>query len=171
MLSKTAYISSFDSEIQALIRSGKRISFVAGNFNVVHPGHLRLFKFAAEIGDALVVGVTPDSWPGVTVPSALRLEGVASIGIVKHAVQLDGPPEAFIARLKPDFVIKGKEFEDKSNAEDAAVRSYGGKLLFTSGEWASRRWRCCAANSPNSTSRRSASRTTIRAGMAFLSAD
>lgn len=134
MLSKTADIENLDPELQALVRSGKRISFVAGNFNVVHPGHLRLFKFAAEIGEALVVGVTADSWPGVTVPSALRLEGVSSIGIVTHAVQLDGPPEQFIARLKPDFVIKGKEFEDKKNPEDAAVRSYGGKLLFTSGE-------------------------------------
>ncbi len=33
-----------------------RIAFVSGNFNVVHPGHLRLLKFAREQADFLVVG-------------------------------------------------------------------------------------------------------------------
>ena len=27
---------------------GKRIVFVSGNFNIVHPGHLRLLQFAAD---------------------------------------------------------------------------------------------------------------------------
>jgi bifunctional ADP-heptose synthase (sugar kinase/adenylyltransferase) len=34
-----------------------RIVFVSGNFNIIHPGHLRLLRFAAECGDFLVVGV------------------------------------------------------------------------------------------------------------------
>jgi rfaE bifunctional protein kinase chain/domain len=124
----------FDSEIQNLLKEGKQISFVAGNFNVVHPGHLRLFKFAAEVGDFLVVGINPDSCPGVTVPSALRLEGVSAISIVRHAILLETSPEKFIAKLRPSFVIKGKEFESKHNPEEKIVHSYGGKLLFSSGE-------------------------------------
>lgn len=34
-------------------RAAKRnkIVFVSGNFNIVHPGHLRLLRFAAECGD------------------------------------------------------------------------------------------------------------------------
>lgn len=126
--------ADFGPEIRKLIADGRRISFVTGNFNVVHPGHLRLFKFAAEIGDALVVGVNPDSWSGVTVAGDLRLEGVRSITMVDHAMLIDRPPEEIIAALKPDFVVKGKEFEDQQNPEAEVVRSYGGKLLFSSGE-------------------------------------
>lgn len=112
----------------------RSIVFVSGNFNVVHPGHLRLLKFAAEAGDFVVVGVNPDATPGVTVPLALRLEGVSSLGIVSHTFELTEPPEAFIARLRPDIVVKGREYAGRFNAEQASVDAYGGKLLFGSGE-------------------------------------
>jgi rfaE bifunctional protein kinase chain/domain len=124
----------FDDEIRALMAAGKRISFVTGNFNVVHPGHLRLFKFAAEIGEVLIVGVNPDNSAGVSVPEALRLEGVRSIAMVGQAIILRAPLENVIASLKPAFVVKGKEFEGKHNLEEEVVRGYGGELLFSSGE-------------------------------------
>jgi rfaE bifunctional protein kinase chain/domain len=114
--------------------AGRRIVFVSGNFNVIHPGHLRLLKFAAETGEFLVIGVNPDSTPGISVPLALRLEGVASLGLVHHAVALEEPVDGFIRRLRPDVVVKGREHAERPNAEQAAVESYGGKLLFGSGE-------------------------------------
>lgn len=121
------------SEIRSLA-AGRRVVFVSGNFNVIHPGHLRLLKFAAEAADFLVIGVNPDSTPGITVPLMLRLEGVLSLGLVSHAVPLNEPAEAFIARLQPEVVVKGREHAERHNAEQAAVESYGGKLLFGSGE-------------------------------------
>ena len=33
----------------------KKTVFISGAFNVVHPGHLRLFKFAKELGKKLIV--------------------------------------------------------------------------------------------------------------------
>jgi rfaE bifunctional protein kinase chain/domain len=130
---------TFDGEavaagIRREIAPGQRIAFVSGNFNVVHPGHLRLLKFAADNGDVLVIGVNPDSADGVTVPVALRLEGLRSIAMVQHAFVLGEPRETFIKRLKPEIVVKGKEYETRHNVEQAAVDSYGGKLLFSSGE-------------------------------------
>lgn len=112
----------------------KRIGFVSGNFNVLHPGHLRLLKFAAENADFLVVGVNPDGTPGAVVPADMRLENLESIAIVNHAFILNEPPERFIAQLRPDIVVKGKEHEDRLNPEKRAVEAYGGKLLFSSGE-------------------------------------
>jgi rfaE bifunctional protein kinase chain/domain len=112
----------------------KTIAFVSGNFNVVHPGHLRLLKFAAEQADTLVVGVNPDTAGGVTFRQDMRLENVRSIGIVDHAVCLDVPAEAFIAALKPEVVVKGKEFQSRVNPEQAPVEAYGGRLIFSSGE-------------------------------------
>jgi rfaE bifunctional protein kinase chain/domain len=125
---------------QALARIKKdcpadgRVVFLSGNFNIVHPGHLRLLNFAAECGDYLVVGVHPDGFGDTLLPEDLRLEGVKSIGIVDHAFILRVPPEDFIRRLQPAIVVKGREHETATNPELPVVESYGGKLLFSSGD-------------------------------------
>lgn len=122
------------AEIRRVVGSGKKISFVSGNFNVVHPGHLRILKFAAESADVLVVGLNPDATRGVTVQAPMRLDAIKTLSIVDHAVLLDGPADEFIKALKPDFVVKGKEHGKLENIEAAAVEAYGGQLLFCSGE-------------------------------------
>ncbi|MBI3563094.1 MAG: adenylyltransferase/cytidyltransferase family protein [Gammaproteobacteria bacterium] len=127
-------VSEIINDIRARVGSDFHIVFVWGNFNVVHPGHLRLLNFAAECGDFLVVGVTNDGQPGTLVPAKLRLEGIRAISIVDYSFLLQVPPESFIANLKPDIVVKGKEHEQRSNPEQPIVESYGGKLLFSSGE-------------------------------------
>ena len=57
----------------------KRV-LVIGVFNVLHPGHVRLFRFARECGDYLTVAVQSDktSAQPIYVNEQLRLEGVAS---------------------------------------------------------------------------------------------
>ena len=37
---------------------------VYGNFNVLHPGHLRLLRFAKAQGESLIVGVQSDRIAG-----------------------------------------------------------------------------------------------------------
>ncbi|MBI1175201.1 MAG: adenylyltransferase/cytidyltransferase family protein [Sideroxydans sp.] len=114
--------------------SGKRVVFVSGNFNTVHPGHLRLLRFAAECGDYLVVGVNKNHIHDSLISEELRLEGIKSISFVDYAFILRAPPAQFIRELKPSVVVKGKEHETHSNPEQEAVDSYGGKLLFSSGD-------------------------------------
>ena len=122
------------AEIQALVGPGKRVVFVSGNFNIVHPGHLRLLKFAAECGDFLVVGVNNRPTAASMVSPELRLESVRAIGVVNHAFMLFDPPEEFVALLRPAVVVKGKEHETDVNPEKPALDSYGGHLVFSSGE-------------------------------------
>ncbi|PID74603.1 MAG: hypothetical protein CSB28_02395 [Desulfobacterales bacterium] len=44
-------------QIAAAAKNKEKIVFVSGLFNVLHPGHLRMLRFASECGDYLVVGV------------------------------------------------------------------------------------------------------------------
>jgi len=127
------YLSDVE-EIRNQAGTGKRIVLVSGNFNTIHPGHLRLLRFAAECGNFLVVAIADDHEDGVLVPADLRLEGVKSLSFVNYVFVLRAPPEQLIRQLHPDVVVKGKEHEAKTNAEQAAVESYGGKLIFSSGE-------------------------------------
>lgn len=127
-------IEAIVAEIRGRVAPGKRIVFVSGNFNIMHPGHMRLLQFASQCGDFLVVGVLDHGLRGVTVPSEMRLEGVQAITWVGHAFLLRDPVDDLILALRPDVVVKGKEFADQKNVESDLVRGYGGKLLFSSGE-------------------------------------
>jgi rfaE bifunctional protein kinase chain/domain len=114
----------------------KKIVFVSGHFNVLHPGHLRLLRFAKQYGERLIVAIESDRLAGgsALVPEQLRLEGIQSNSWVDEAFITDEPIAVVIERLRPDIVVKGKEHELLFNSELAALEKYGGKLLFSSGE-------------------------------------
>lgn len=110
--------------------------FVSGTFNVLHPGHLRLLKFAKESGDRLVVGVLSDVIAGESahVPQEFRLEAVKMNGLVDDAFIIGDSIIEAIDKLRPALVVKGKEHRVRSNPELRILKSYGGKLLFSSGD-------------------------------------
>ena len=110
---------------------------VTGNFDLLHPGHIRLLKFAKECGDHLLVAVNSDKAMAVEskIDEQHRLEMVRSIQYVDEAFLTDLSPADLISLHRPFAVVKGKEFEDKENPERQALRAYGGKLIFGSGEF------------------------------------
>lgn len=114
----------------------KKTVFISGAFNVVHPGHLRLFKFAKELGKKLIVGVLSDELikQKTLLKEKLRLEGVNSILYVDEVVLIKKSINKIITKLKPNIVVKGKEHENINNEEEKVLKKYGGKLIFSSGE-------------------------------------
>ena len=116
------------------IDHGARVCLIPGKFNVVHPGHLRLFRYAKEICDHLVIAVYADGWSVDTlIPEFDRLEGVRSNIWVDDAFVLRGNIKDAIDHLRPSIVLKGKEHEALVNPEQAALASYGGLLKFAGG--------------------------------------
>ena len=115
---------------------GARTVLVTGRFNVLHPGHIRLFKFARSCGEHLLVAVESDNLAGASahVREELRLESLRSCTLVDDAFVFDEPLIELITRLQPKVVVKGREYERKVNPEAEAVASYGGTLMFSSGE-------------------------------------
>ena len=109
---------------------------VTGCFNVIHPGHLRLLRFAHQISGQLIVAIESDRIAGnnAHVREQLRLEGVQSLGWVSEAFIYDEPIKDLISRLQPDVMVKGKEHEDAFNPELQLLQRYGGILIFSSGE-------------------------------------
>lgn len=112
------------------------VVLVSGRFNVVHPGHLRLFRFARECGTKLIVAVESDNSAKnlAHINENLRLDGVKSISYVDEAFLFDGDIIKIIDSLRPNIVVKGREYQDRANSEEIALSKYGGKLLFCSGE-------------------------------------
>ena len=112
------------------------VALVTGNFNVLHPGHIRLLKFAKSLAKKLIVGVFSDELAAsaVDINEDLRVEAVYSINLVDEVLLINTSLQDFLTTHKPDVVVKGKEFEGKFNIEQEILREYGGQLIFSSGE-------------------------------------
>jgi rfaE bifunctional protein kinase chain/domain len=131
-------LSTIDDLIQIKTKypfnSDYKIAFISGNFNVLHAGHLRLINFAKESADLLIVSVNDTDSPDIFVPFKSRIEALFELSKIDYVVRNNGEILDQIALLRPDFVIKGKEFEFQENIEYSALVQYGGELLFSSGE-------------------------------------
>ncbi|WP_010606321.1 PfkB family carbohydrate kinase [Pseudoalteromonas maricaloris] len=122
--------------MEKMTHKPKRV-LVQGNFDVLHPGHIRLLNFARDCGDELIVAINTDSAMAVKsrVKEKHRLEIVQSLECVDEAFLTDQPPEQVVEQHQPAIVVKGKDFEPRHNAELSALQQYGGKLVFGSGEF------------------------------------
>lgn len=115
----------------------KKTSLVYGDFNILHPGHLRLLKFARESSDHLIVAVNSDETTNnhkELFDEQTRLESIKATSYVDEAFLLKEDILEYIKKNKPDIIVKGKEHKEKINLEEKILKEYGGKLLFTSGE-------------------------------------
>lgn len=120
--------------------AGKNVVLCNGHFNVIHPGHIRFLNFARKQGDLLVVSIinhvaghNDDDY----YTQEERAEGVASHEMVDAVYILEMSIVNFIEELKPDFYIKGREFESQKELienEIKAVENHKGKIVFSSGE-------------------------------------
>jgi rfaE bifunctional protein kinase chain/domain/rfaE bifunctional protein nucleotidyltransferase chain/domain len=140
ILSKTELASS----IQRVRDAKKTIAHCHGVFDLVHPGHIRHLKVAAQQADFLIVSITEDKFvnkgPGRPVyNSLLRAETLASLEFVDFVfINNFSTAVKIIQVIKPDVYIKGSDYavadDDVTGMikeEAAAVKSAGGRVFFT----------------------------------------
>src|SRR6185437_3774287 len=121
----------------------KRIVQCHGVFDLLHVGHLRHFEQAKQLGDALVVTLTPDEFvnKGAGRPAFgqdLRAEFIAALACVDF-VAINRWPAAVetIRLLRPHVFAKGSEFRKLDDTignvskEEEAIRAVGGEMAFT----------------------------------------
>lgn len=122
-------------EIIANRKAFGKLVLVTGDFNILHPGHIRLLRFAKECGDTLIVGVNADALLAQTNynDEIHRSDIVASLEFVDHCFLNSLSAIELIQQLSPNVVVKGKEYEDKINPEQSTIEQCGGKLIFSSG--------------------------------------
>ncbi len=115
-----------------------------GCFDIVHPGHIRYLQFARAQGDLLIVSITGDASIDKEplrpqIPQELRAENLAALEFVDWVV-IDSHPtaESILALLRPDAYVKGREYATSDDSrflrERSIVESYGGRVIFSSGE-------------------------------------
>lgn len=123
----------------------KTISMCHGVFDVVHPGHIRHLFYAKNKSDLLIVSITKDKFikKGTYrphVPENLRAANLASLEMVDFVtIDQDSKPLKNIKFIQPDFFAKGFEYGSKKINQDTkeeieALKTYGGKIMFTPGD-------------------------------------
>ncbi len=146
-LSVHAKIKTFEEMAEILDgfrQEGLKIIQCHGVFDLIHPGHIRHFREAKNLGDKLVVTITPDRFvnkgPGRPVfTEALRLESLAALEDIDYAVLNDSPDAiSAIEKIKPLIYVKGIEYKNhqedvtgKISLETKAVETSGGKIHYT----------------------------------------
>lgn len=99
-------------------RAMKKIVFANGVFDMLHPGHLALLKFAKSLGQTLVVGLNSDrsvrelKGPGRPIHGQqARKEALEALEFVDQVVVFDEVRTTEIVRkLKPNVIVKGDEY-------------------------------------------------------------
>jgi len=117
-------------------RTGRKVVWTNGCFDLLHLGHVRSLEAARALGDVLVVGVNADASVRELkgdgrpfVPVEQRAAIVAALRPVDHVVVFDElTPEQALARLQPDVHAKGADYEGRDLPERGVVEAYGGAV-------------------------------------------
>ena len=116
-------------------KTGVRVVFTNGCFDLMHIGHTRYLQAARALGDLLVVGVNADrsvqalkKGPGrPIVPEAQRAEVIAALACVDYVVLFSEPdPGRLIAALQPDVLVKGGDWASDTIIGRDLVEARGG---------------------------------------------
>jgi rfaE bifunctional protein nucleotidyltransferase chain/domain len=128
-------LEELGEKAQALRQEGKKITTLNGSFDLLHAGHLYIFKEAALQGDVLMVGLNSDhsiqqykSLKRPLVPLAHRLEMVAALRYVDYVTWFEETtPLHFIERVRPDVHVNGEEYGENC-IEAPLLQKIGARL-------------------------------------------
>ena len=125
------------SRLAAARRSGQRVVMTNGCFDLLHPGHVRCLEEARSLGDLLVVAINSDAsvrrLKGAgrpVVPQAERAEILAALEAVNYLTIFDeDTPQQVIARVLPDVLVKGGDWDAGQIVGRAEVEAAGGRVV------------------------------------------
>jgi rfaE bifunctional protein nucleotidyltransferase chain/domain len=115
----------------------QKIVFTNGCFDLLHQGHVTYLAQAASLGNRLIVGINSDN-------SVQKLKGIhrpiqdeksrtlimASMHVISAVIVFDeDTPLELIKIIKPDFLVKGGDWEPAKIVGSDIVQSYGGQVI------------------------------------------
>lgn len=117
-------------------RSGKRVIFTNGCFDILHSGHISYLNQAKALGDILIVGVNTDKsvrlLKGAGRPINKlqnRTSVLSGLSSVDHIISFEEKtPTNIIKIIKPDIVVKGGDYTQDSLPETPVVQKLGGEV-------------------------------------------
>jgi rfaE bifunctional protein nucleotidyltransferase chain/domain len=120
-----------------LKRDGTSVVFTNGCFDLLHGGHIHLFRRAKKLGDVLIVALNSDAsirklkGPERPVfPLRERQEVLAALADVDYVTSFsETTPRRIIAALLPDVLVKGGDWGPGEIVGAEEVEAAGGRVV------------------------------------------
>ncbi len=132
---------SIDDELlkqrEAWRRSGRRLVFTNGCFDLLHAGHVALLESARALGDVLIVAINSDASVAKLkgsgrplVPERERAELLLALEPVDRVVVFtEETPRQAVAALVPDVLVKGADWGADAIVGSDTVEAAGGRVV------------------------------------------
>jgi D-glycero-beta-D-manno-heptose 1-phosphate adenylyltransferase len=129
-------IESLKNQLLEWEKTGEKIVFTNGCFDLLHKGHVDYLAKASDLGTKLVLGLNTDEsvskLKGPHRPiqdESSRLQVIASLGFV-DAVVLFGEetPYELIKLVQPDVLVKGSDYKPEDIVGYDVVMSKNGEV-------------------------------------------
>jgi rfaE bifunctional protein nucleotidyltransferase chain/domain len=121
---------------EELKRKNRKVVFTNGCFDLLHSGHIHLFREAKKMGDVFIVAVNEDesvrkikggSRP--IFPLEERLEVLEAIEDIDYlATFSEETPQRIISALLPDVLVKGGDWRPEEVVGKREVEDAGGRV-------------------------------------------
>jgi len=121
---------------EELRRQNRKVVFTNGCFDLLHSGHLHIFREAKKLGDVFIVAVNEDesvrkikgeSRP--IFPLEERLEVLDAIEDIDYLISFsEETPQRVIAALLPDVLVKGGDWTPEEVVGKREVEEAGGRV-------------------------------------------
>jgi rfaE bifunctional protein nucleotidyltransferase chain/domain len=120
-----------------LKHKGKKVVFTNGCFDLLHSGHIYLFREAKKKGDVFIVAVNDDvsvkKIKGASRPIFPLTERIEILGAIEDIDYLtsfsEETPEKIIAWLLPDVLVKGGDWKPEEVVGKREVEEAGGEVV------------------------------------------
>lgn len=129
-------ITSLEKSCREIRLKNKKIVFTNGCFDILHPGHIHILSKAKSLGDILVVGLNSDlsvkklkgdKRPLVSEDDRSRV--LLSLRFVDYVIIFNElTPLKVIKKIKPDFLVKGGDYNENDIVGSDFVKAYGGQV-------------------------------------------
>ena len=134
---KVRSVDSIAATARDLKAGGQRSVLANGCFDILHRGHIELFRAAREHGDVLIVAINSDAsvgrlkGPGRPIFSqAERAEVLAAVELVDYVCIFDqDTPLETILKIRPDVLVKGSDWTQKGIVGQQDVEAWGGEVV------------------------------------------
>ena len=126
---------------------GKKISLITGCFDIVHPGHIGLLRFAKKHSDILIVGLENDQTIRVSKGGSrpifdlkTRMDFLSELSSVDYLFLIDSvtkfgsknadkPYDLILQTLRPDYLVTNPDHDRFWKIKKAKIEEFGGKIL------------------------------------------
>jgi rfaE bifunctional protein nucleotidyltransferase chain/domain len=115
----------------------KKVVFTNGCFDLLHSGHIHLFREAKKKGDVFIVAVNDDTSikkiKGTSRPIFPLKERIEILGAIEEIDYLtsfsEETPQEIIAWLLPDVLVKGGDWRPEEVVGKREVEEAGGEVV------------------------------------------